>query len=175
MALSTAARFWPKVDRDGPVPEHRPDLGPCWLWLAGKTNGYGRFNQVKPKRTSLLAYRVAYELTVGPIPDGMELDHLCRVRACVNPAHLEVTDHRTNTLRGDAPTAVNARKTHCVNGHEFTPENTGPQSNGGRRCRTCDRARPARRRQRKTVPEVKSGTARFHQPSGVSLGSDPTS
>jgi hypothetical protein len=83
------------------------------------------------------AHRLAYELFVGPIPEGQTIDHLCRNRPCVNPGHLEVVDMRTNLLRGSSPTAQNARKTHCKHGHEFTPENTALKQGRYRICRTC--------------------------------------
>ena len=134
-------RFWRKVDRSG-----GPDA--CWVWLAGRQSaGYGLFYlDGSPK----VAHRVAYEITVGPIPDGMQLDHLCRVRACVNPGHLEPVSNRENALRGVGPTAVNAAKTSCVRGHGFTPENTRiSPSSGKRTCRTCEwLGRPQRRRMR---------------------------
>src|SRR4051812_41628217 len=80
-------RFWEKVEKEGAVPADRPSLGPCWEWTAFKLRGYGQFSPWK----GLLcrAHRYAYELLVGPIPEGHELDHLCRNRGCVNPAHLE--------------------------------------------------------------------------------------
>jgi hypothetical protein len=113
----------------------------CWLWIAKCNNrGYGMFGLDRRMQT---AHRVAYELWVGPIPDGLEIDHLCGVRHCVNPAHLEAVTHRENLLRGSGFAAINAAKTHCPRGHEYTPENTytNPNPNGGRICRTCKRAR----------------------------------
>lgn len=87
------------------------------------------------------SHRFAYELLVGPVPEGMQLDHLCRNRWCCNPEHLELVTPRENTLRGVGPSAVNAVKTHCKNGHEFTPENTRvDQRTGERGCWTCRRA-----------------------------------
>ena len=86
------------------------------------------------------AHRVVYEILVGPIPVGLELDHLCRNRACVNPDHLEPVTTRTNLLRGYSPWACRARQTHCKRGHEFTPENTYGTGDGRRYCRTCRRA-----------------------------------
>lgn len=113
----------------------------CLIWQGATTEGYGRINLNGSLR---LAHRVAYEAAVGPIPEGMSLDHLCRVRACINPAHLEPVTSRTNTLRGVGVTAVNARKTHCDRGHEFTEANT--RLRGGRRyCRACVTVRNAAR------------------------------
>lgn len=125
-------RFWPHVDQDGP--------GGCWLWTGSKTpSGYGlaRAESGSSRRTG--AHRMAYELLVGPIPEGLQLDHLCCNPSCVNPDHLEPVTARVNSLRSTSPPAANEVKTHCVNGHEFTPENTGRRANGNRRCRACGR------------------------------------
>jgi hypothetical protein len=87
-------RFWPQVDKSGPPSRYRPDLGPCWLWLGPlNRHGYGIYSN---KRT----HRIAYELLVGAVPRGLELDHLCRVRNCCNPAHLEAVTHQVNAKRG---------------------------------------------------------------------------
>lgn len=112
-----------------------PDADGCLPWQGQiATNGYGRFAR---NGTTVPAHRYAYEREHGRVPEGMELDHLCRNRACVNSAHLEPVSHRENTMRGQTVTAANARKTHCIHGHEFTPENTYIQSRGGRGCRAC--------------------------------------
>lgn len=132
-------RFWPKVER----------TETCWLWQAKINNrGYGLFSYDGRMQA---AHRVAYELLVGPIPEGLDIDHLCAVRHCVNPAHLEPVTHRENLLRGSGFAAVNAAKTHCPYGHEYTPENTytSPHPDGGRICRTCKRERDARARARR--------------------------
>lgn len=106
----------------------------CWLWAELKTgSGYGRVYL----RGMQYAHRVVYSLIVGPIPDGMTLDHLCRVRHCVRPAHLEPVTQAENARRG-ATAVRNRAKTHCPRGHEYTPENTRWYRNA-RRCKACKR------------------------------------
>jgi hypothetical protein len=135
-------RFWSKVDRSA---------GPngCWLWLSSKsTHGYG-LARVEGRREA--AHRVAWRLSGRTVDLSLTLDHLCRTRACVNPSHLEQVSLRSNILRGTAPSAQNARKTECMNGHQFTPENTRwKQTPKGRarRCKTCEHDRAKREWQR---------------------------
>ena len=142
------ARFWSKVDKNGPVPSHRPDLGPCWIWTAGKCNGYGHFYDGAKMR---IAHRYSLELAGITAPDGYEPDHLCRVRACVRPSHLEMVTHAENIRRGltGKVNHRNAVKTHCPHGHPYDESNTGPsrQPDGSvkRRCRTCHRIAEQRR------------------------------
>lgn len=94
---SVANRFWPKVDKGGPVPPRLPDLGPCWLWTGSKLDaGYG-YMQTANKR--VLAHRVSYELAHGGIPERMVIDHLCERTSCVNPRHLEPVTQLVNFLR----------------------------------------------------------------------------
>jgi len=144
-----ADRFWEKVDKNGPIPEARPGLGPCWVWTANKVhNGYGRFKPTKQGR-KVKAHTWAYEAEIGPVPKGLELDHLCRNRACVNPSHLEPVTHRENLMRGNSIVAQAARKTHCPNGHEYSPENTRMGREGDRQCWLCKQARDRARQQRK--------------------------
>lgn len=127
-------RFWTRV-----LPE--PNSG-CWLWVGAYRDsgnkGYGRLYVGRKLR---YAHAVAWELYRGAIPEGMEIDHLCRNEICVNPQHLEPVPHTVNLARGYGPPAVNSRKTHCKRGHEFTVENTmwitTRPGKRDRRCRTC--------------------------------------
>lgn len=125
-------RFWSKVNKDGPLWSGTH----CWPWTACRNAaGYGRF--ALPRKGGTSAYRVAYELIKGPVPDGLELDHLCRNHSCVNPDHLEAVTPKVNLLRGVGYAATNAAKTHCIRGHEFTEENIYRDSEGFRQCREC--------------------------------------
>jgi hypothetical protein len=120
-------RFWAKVDLDAPRG--------CWEWTALiHTAGYGNF---RPHNQGplLYAHRYAYELARGPIPAGLTIDHLCRNRACVNPAHLEPVTNRENIQRAAA------LKTHCPQGHPYDETNTYRHKGHGRECRTCVNAR----------------------------------
>ena len=124
----------------------------CWEWTGRRTNqGYGCIGvYVDGKQKFKLAHRVSYETFRGPIPDGLQLDHLCRVRYCVNPDHLEPVTGSENVQRSPLTLAhINAKKTHCVNGHEYTPENTGRDAKGYRYCRACIAAAARRYQARK--------------------------
>ena len=106
-------------------------------WMNGKyTNGYGKFFLAGAARR---AHRVAYEHYIGPIPDGLGIDHLCRVRGCVNPAHLEPVTHAENVRRGDSG-KHNRVKTHCPKGHPYKGDNLYRESDSHRRCLVCKRA-----------------------------------
>ena len=116
----------------------------CWEWTARiSTTGYGRFRWGKKMGAS---HRFIYEYYYGEINSTLVIDHLCRNSKCVNPLHLEQVTQRENLLRGICPTAINARKTHCIHGHEFTPENTYIRPNRKRECRACNRKRTQLRR-----------------------------
>jgi DNA-binding transcriptional regulator YiaG len=158
--LTAAERFWPKVDKNGPLPDCRPELGPCWIWTATRNpNGYGDFSNRKGGKRHVLAHRWSYEQMVGSIPEGLELDHLCRTRACVRPDHLEPVTHRTNGLRSPvAPPTINAGKLYCDYGHEFTPENTRIGPEGSRWCRECQRARRRQRHAARVAAQIRAGT-----------------
>ena len=105
--------------------------GNCWIWTGAKSKGYGLF-RVNNKTNR--AHRLSYELFKADIPQGMELDHLCRNPSCVNPEHLEPVTHKVNMLRGEGFASLNAKKTHCSKGHRFTGKR---DKQGQRICPTC--------------------------------------
>lgn len=110
------------------------DENGCWLW-SGTDRGHG-YCQMKIDGRAYSVHRAAYEALVGPIPEGMQIDHLCRVRRCGNPAHLEAVTSQENIRRSRAATPP---KTHCKNGHMFNEQNTRTSPRGHRECRACDR------------------------------------
>lgn len=129
--IAPAERFWTKLNKNV--------SSGCWLWTAKvESNGYGRFWF---DGHSVLAHRFAYELVHGPIPKGLTIDHRCRTRACVNPAHMELVTMKTNVLRGAGITAELAAKTHCPRGHPYDMFNTYINHKGARVCRECQRER----------------------------------
>jgi hypothetical protein len=117
------------------------DIKDCWIWKGARSSeGYARFysgQNEKKRSTYQYVHRLVYEAFVGPIPEGLHIDHLCRNRACVNPEHLETVTPRVNLLRGAGPPAQNARKTHCKAGHSLA-ENVRLY-HGRRQCRECDK------------------------------------
>lgn len=131
-------RFWAKV--------HKTET--CWLWMASVTpDGYGKVWS-KEIGAQVYAHRISYELHVGPIPDGLVIDHLCRVRNCVRPDHLEPVTRAENNARGevlDRCIAEKKSRTHCPAGHEYNEENTHVRKGGWRGCRACQRARQRKR------------------------------
>ncbi|QHF97916.1 HNH endonuclease [Streptomyces sp. NHF165] len=144
---SPADRFRTKVDTSGPISLVRGVLGPCHQWT-GSTNagGYGTFWAGR----TVKAHRFAYERVLGPIPDGLDVDHLCRNRACVRPSHLRAVTHRENILASANHVARRARVTACPAGHAYDEANTYRAPNGTRKCRACkrDRTRALRAEQR---------------------------
>jgi hypothetical protein len=142
--MTVAARFWAKVAK----------TDTCWLWTASQNGrGYGQFgigSRTDGTKRPVLAHRYAYELAVGPIPAGLQIDHLCRVTLCVNPSHLEPVTARVNNHRSNAAVATRERhqtQTHCLRGHQFDIANT-LYSGGQRVCRACLRVRARQRRSR---------------------------
>lgn len=136
---TVADRFWRHVAKGGETE--------CWPWTGGGwPSGYGSL-RISPD-AKVPAHRFSYELHVGPIPEGLVIDHLCRNRKCVNPAHLEPVTFAENILRGEGMAARHARKTECLRGHSFDPPN-GYTNKQGRGCRACDRIRYERRQLRR--------------------------
>ena len=143
-------RFWSKVDTNGPIPEYAPHLGPCWIWTASTNDrGYGQFWDGQSLKQ---AHRWLYGHLHGPIPAHLDSDHLCRVHPCVRDDHIEPVTRLVNILRGDGSAANTRRavaRTHCSEGHAFTPENTAVDRRY-RYCKECHRvvSREYRRRHR---------------------------
>ncbi len=152
MAKTLLQRFEEKYETE-------PNTG-CWLWTACySTSGYGQILDKSGQTKSWhkrAAHRVSYELFVGSIPEGLDLDHLCRTRGCVNPAHLEPVTRTENIRRGICSEVQKQRhkmRTHCPHGHEYTPENTyltkPYRGYRNRMCKNCARIRMAVRREKK--------------------------
>ena len=121
-------RFWKYV-----FPE--PNSG-CWLWTASlDSKGYGQIGKDRGGLTR--AHQVSYRIHKGAVPAGLEIDHLCRVRNCVNPDHLEAVTRRENIRRGVSLVAERMRQTHCIRGHPFDEKNTHFTKQGWRQCRKC--------------------------------------
>lgn len=149
MNLTTAqsARFWAKVSK----------TDDCWVWF-GATNSKG-YGCLGVDGRGYLAHRVAYAEEVGPIPDGMQINHICGIKPCVRPDHLEVVDASGNIrhARGTglmAPSLLsqdNSTKLICRNGHPYSPDNTYVNPQGHRVCRTCKRQSDRRRTERRSA------------------------
>lgn len=128
-------------------------IGPCYEWTRGKSNGYGRVGLSNGSR--IYIHRYVWELANGKIPDGMEIDHRCRNRACCNVDHLRIVTHKVNSTENvvGAIWQLRKAKTHCKRGHPFDEENTYATKNGGRHCRACarQRNRKLKNEKRKTI------------------------
>lgn len=113
----------------------------CWSWDGPHdSSGYGRFRLGAPGQLTTGTHRFAYEWLIGPILEGLDLDHLCRNVGCCHPDHVEPVTRAENLKRSDVALGIRTEATHCVNGHEFTPENTYIRTSGRRACRECKRA-----------------------------------
>jgi hypothetical protein len=149
------ARFWAKLNKNGPDGFHSvtgENLGPCWIWTGSLSpSGYSQFwaprSYASRPAQAVSAYRYLYQETVGAVPADMELDHLCRVHACCNPAHLEPVTHATNMSRRPEPDLCGERqaaKTHCPAGHPYDAVNTivrvQKKQFAQRLCRICQNA-----------------------------------
>ncbi len=144
------ARFWAKIDKSEG----------CWMWTGAKqSKGYGQFSAGGRSQS---VHRIAYALAYGPIPAGLTIDHLCLVKLCVRPDHLEAVTAKVNNQRAHdngqalpSPLSqLNAAKLFCVNGHPYSPDNTYVTPQGHRDCRTCKRAADARLRLRRRAPKT---------------------
>jgi hypothetical protein len=162
MSMTYARGKWPRPTIEQSFWERANKAEGCWLW-SGSLNddGYGILRR-------LSAHRYAYELLVGPIPDGMEIDHVCSVRKCVNPAHMEAVTHTENIrrswVRGNCENRRNTlaemhkSKTHCPHGHALSGENlVFDTQSGARRCRICNNNKAARYKQRKKETRIANG------------------
>jgi hypothetical protein len=141
-------RFWAKIDKNGPIPEARPDLGPCWLWLAAKDeDGYGRIRLHGSVRQ---AHRIAFLIGNGELDPEKTVDHLCLVKSCENWDHMEQVPILTNVRRAsNAPSSINRMKDECENGHAFDDSNTLHFIQNGRPVRKCRRCAQDRYEQHK--------------------------
>lgn len=139
-ATSTAASRFSAFVVTLPPPEERPGLGPCHGWSGTiAKNGYGLFSPGETGR--VLAHRWSYIQANGPIDDSLVIDHLCRNRSCVNPDHMEPVTNLENLRRGAGYGLRNGMRSTCINGHDYTPDNTYLDPRGGVRCRRCARDR----------------------------------
>lgn len=145
-------RFWAKVDRQGPVPSYRPELGPCWLWTAALSrvrDGYGLYwDGVRGRQA--YAHRWVHEQYTGSIPARWDVDHLCRVTNCVRPSHLEAVTRRENVRRRIQTQAYGTPADECPHGHHLTAVNLYVAPDGRMMyCRPCNRLAARQYRQRK--------------------------
>jgi hypothetical protein len=112
----------------------------CWIWTGGTTGHRAAYGTMKVRGKRVMAHRYLFEKARGPIPQGMEMDHLCRNPSCVNPSHLEAVTHKENMNRGNAPSAIAKRTGLCPKGHQLEGRNLFIRKNGKRTCMECKRA-----------------------------------
>lgn len=138
--MTSHDRFWSKVNKLGPVFGRR---GRCWLWTAATDKGYGKFREGGVGSKVVPAHVWAWRQEYGPVPAGLELDHLCRRKNCVRPSHCEAVTHAENIRRGDRRKMGehNRRKSYCPSGHRYDHLNTYVDSASRRHCRKCERSR----------------------------------
>lgn len=152
-------RLWARINKNGPVPTYRPDLGSCWIWQGATSSGYGRVyfdGRVRP------VHHVVWTLTIGAFPEGVEADHLCRVRACCRPSHIEPVPQRINLLRGASPAAGYARRSHCAAGHPLEGPNADVYIQPGRptwrHCRVCRSSAGLKSKRKKRAERIVTTT-----------------
>ena len=139
-AIDPVMRLLDRIDKtSGIFGEDNQYATECWIYT-GYINRLG-YGTVGIGQSFILAHRLSYQHYKGDIPDDLCVDHLCRTRSCVNPDHLELVTNVENVMRGNSQHAINARKTHCKHGHEFTQENTGIDKRDRRYCKLCARNR----------------------------------
>ncbi len=134
------ARLMSKFDQNGPIAKNNPELGRCWIFRGYRNAIDGRGRIGRGSDQVMLAHRMAYELLVGSIPEGMELDHFAcdgGAYGCGNPYHCRPVPPRENVLRSDAPSSWNLAASHCPRGHPYDEANTKWLRDGNRRCRAC--------------------------------------
>jgi hypothetical protein len=158
MSLTMEERFMKKV-------LVTPD---CWIWIGSKyyySKSPQLYGHIQYEGRVQPAHRVAHLLWIGPIPYKYDVDHLCRHTLCVNPKHLEAVPHRVNVIeRGQGPFANRAKQTHCIRGHEFTPENTYiHKSRGVRVCKTCHRERNRAIGRANETPDQRTHRLAYHK------------
>src|ERR1039458_3434543 len=141
ITIQIEQRFWRRVEQTEDE---------CWEWLGGlDKDGYGQMTiRCHGKQVCFRAHRLSLLIHQRPLEMGSQIDHLCRNKRCVRPDHLEVVTSKENNARSNSPSALNAKKTHCLRGHEFNATNSRIDKRGYRRCKLCEcelRKKPERR------------------------------